>query len=129
MALPLEHRSFDEPDEIREGSNWRMELLNLSDGGQIGRITLQPGWKWSTDVKPVAGTELCMAPHQQYQLSGRIHVVMEDGTEGEAGPGDLTSLAPGHDAWVVGDEPVVAVDWQGAAVWAKAASSTGSGQR
>jgi quercetin dioxygenase-like cupin family protein len=115
---PLEHRSFDTPDEVREGTNWRMELLNLAGGAQVGRITLQPGWRWSEHVKPVAGTELCEAPHQQYQISGRIRVRMADGTEVDGGAGDVTSLPPGHDAWVVGDEPVVAVDWQGASVWA-----------
>jgi hypothetical protein len=69
-------------------------------------------------VKPVAGTELCMAPHQQYQLQGRVHLVLSDGTEADQGPGDVVSIPPGHDAWVVGDEPVVAIDWQGASVWA-----------
>ncbi len=116
---PLEHATFDEPDEVREGDNWRLELLNLSGGAQVGRITLQPGWRWSADVKTVAGTELCEAPHQQYQVSGRVHVRMADGTEIEAGPGDVTSLPPGHDAWVVGDEAVVAIDWHGASVWAR----------
>jgi hypothetical protein len=117
VTQPMEHRAFDKPDEVREGSNWRMELVNLA-GGQVGRITLQPGWRWSVDVKPVAGTELCEAPHQQYQIAGRIRVQMADGTEIEAGPGELTSLPSGHDAWVVGDEPVVAIDWQGASIWA-----------
>jgi len=79
----------------------------------VGRITVQPGWKWSQDVKPVAGTDLCMAPHQQYQLSGHMHILMSDGTELDTGPGEITSLPPGHDAWVVGDEQVVAIDWQG----------------
>ena len=119
MTQPLEHLSFDKPDEVREGEQWRLELLNLAGGAQVGRITVQPGWKWSQHVKPVAGTELCMAPHQQYQISGRIHVVMQDGTEIDSGPGEVTSLPPGHDAWVVGDEPVVAIDWQGASVWAR----------
>ena len=66
----------------------------------------------------MAGTDLCMAPHQQYLVSGRIHVTMADGTEIDSVPGEITSLPPGHDAWVVGDEPVVAIDWQGASVWA-----------
>ena len=76
------------------GDNWRLELVNLAGGAQIGRITVQPGWRWSEHVKPVAGTELCQAPHQQYQISGRI-VVFADGTEAESGPGDVTSLPPG----------------------------------
>jgi len=115
---PLEHVSFDKPDEVRQGENWRMELVNLAGGAQVGRITLQPGWKWSQDVKAAAGTDLCMAPHQQYQVSGTIHVMMADSTELDIGPGEIASLPPGHDAWVVGDETVVAVDWQGASVWA-----------
>jgi hypothetical protein len=119
MTQPLEHLSFEKADEVREGEKWRLELLNLAGGAQVGRITVQPGWKWSDHVKPVAGTEMCMAPHQQYQVSGRIHVVMKDGTELESGPGEVTSLPPGHDAWVIGDEPVVAIDWQGASVWAR----------
>ena len=110
--------SFQDPDEVREGANWRLELVNLAGGAQVGRITVQPGWRWSQDVKPVAETDLCMAPHQQYQLSGHMHVVMSDGTELDTGPGEITSLPAGHDAWVVGDEPVVAIDWQGASVWA-----------
>jgi hypothetical protein len=115
---PVEHVSFNSPDEVREGENWRMELVNLAGGAQVGRMTLQPGWKWSADIKPVAGTNLCMAPHQQYLVSGHIHVRMADGTEIDSVPGEITSLPPGHDAWVVGDEPVVAIDWQGASVWA-----------
>jgi hypothetical protein len=115
---PLELMSFDRPDEVREGGNWRMELIRLAGGAEVGRITLQPGWRWSQDVKPVAGTDLCMAPHQQYLMSGRVHVVMADGAELDMSAGDVASLPPGHDAWVVGDEPAVAVDWQGASVWA-----------
>src|SRR3954451_4745558 len=119
MTQPLGHVSFNNPDEILEGDNRRLELVNLTGGAQVGRVTLQPGWRWSEHVKPVAGTELCMAPHQQCQLSGRIHILMYDGTEFEAGAGEILSLPPRHDAWVVGDEQVVAIDWQGASVWAR----------
>ncbi|WP_043497553.1 cupin domain-containing protein [Georgenia sp. SUBG003] len=119
MEQPLEQASFEKPDEVRKGDNWRMELVRLAGGAEVGRITLQPGWRWSENVRPVAGTDLCMAPHQQYQISGRIRVRMQDGSEFESGPGEITSIPPGHDAWVVGDEEVVAVDWQGASVWAK----------
>ena len=117
---PVEHVSFEKPDEVREGTNWRLELLNLAGGAQVGRITVQPGWRWSQDVKPVAGTDLCMAPHQQYQLSGHMHIVMADGTEFDAGPGEVTSLPSGHDAYVVGNEQVVIVDFYGASHYAKA---------
>ena len=119
QTQPLEHLSFDHPHEVREGENWRLELLNLAGDVQVGRITVQPGWRWSEHVRPVAGTDLCQAPHQQYQVSGRIQLVMADDTELESGPGEVTSLPPGHDAWVVGEEPVVAIDWQGASVWAR----------
>lgn len=117
-AQNTEHRSYSEPDEVREFPHGKVEIVKVG-GAEIGRLTLEPGWKWSNDVKPIAGTDLCEAPHMQYQVSGRIHVVMADGTEFEAGPGDVVSLPQGHDAWVVGDEPVVVVDWYGATDYAR----------
>lgn len=113
-----EHVSFDSPDEVREFPRGRAEIVKVG-GAEIGRLTFEPGWRWSNDVKPIAGTDLCEAPHMQYHLSGRVHVRMADGTEFEAGPGDVTSLPQGHDAWVVGDEPVVVVDWYGASNYAR----------
>ena len=113
-----EHLSFATPDEVREFPNGRVEIVKVG-GAEVGRLTLQPGWRWSNDVKPIAGTELCEAPHMQYHVSGRVHVRMADGTEFEAGPGDVTSLPQGHDAWVVGDEPAVVVDWYGASNYAR----------
>jgi len=82
-------------------------------------MTLEPGWRWSNDVKPIAGTEWCEAPHFQYMISGRIHIAMKDGTEADLGAGTVHHLPAGHDAWVVGNEPVVAVDWFGATSYAK----------
>jgi mannose-6-phosphate isomerase-like protein (cupin superfamily) len=79
----------------------------------FGKATLMPGWKWSESVKPMAGTSSCMAPRTQYHVAGRLHVVMDDGSEDEFGPGDFVSIPPGHDAWVVGDEPVVVIDVTG----------------
>ena len=113
-----QHRSFQAPDETREFPHGKAEILTI-DGAQLGRLTLQPGWRWSNDVKPIAGTPSCEAPHFQYHVSGRLAVRMDDGTEFIAGPGDVTSLPRGHDAWVVGDEPVVVVDWYGASNYAK----------
>ena len=95
MAQPLEHGSFEKPDDVREGANWRLELVNLAGGAQVGRLTLQPGWRWTTDVKPVAGTELCEAPHQQYNIAGHLHVKMQDGTEMESGSGRRHFAAAG----------------------------------
>jgi len=113
-----EHLSFSRPDEVREFPHGRAEIVRIG-GMDVGRLTLEPGWRWSTDVKPIAGTDLCQAPHMQYHVSGRIRVRMADGTEFEAGPGDVTSLPEGHDAWVVGDEPAVSVDWYGASNYAR----------
>jgi hypothetical protein len=113
-----ERKNFSSPDEIRTFEKGKIELLNIG-GGTVGRLTLQPGWRWSQHVKPLVGTEWCEAPHFQYQLSGRLHALMADGTEFETGPGDVTTLPSGHDGWVVGDEPVVLVDWAGASNYAK----------
>jgi hypothetical protein len=113
-----EMRGFSTPDETRKFPNGWLEVVGIG-GGTVGRLTLQPGWRWSTDVKPTAGTEWCEAPHFQYHLAGRLGIHMSDGTELEAGPGDVTFLPAGHDAWVVGDEPVVVVDWHGATNYAR----------
>ncbi len=113
-----EHHTFQKPDEVREFPNGRAEIVNTADGA-IGRLVLKPGWRWSNDVKPIANTASCEAPHFQYHVSGRLAIRMDDGTEFVAGPGDITSLPSGHDGWVVGDEPVVVVDWFGATNYAK----------
>ncbi len=115
---PMEHVSFASPDEVREFPNGRAEIVKIG-GAEIGRLVFEPGWRWSTDLKPIAGTESCEAPHFQYHLSGRLAIRMDDGTEFVAEPGDVTSLPSGHDAWTVGDEPAVVVDWWGASDYAK----------
>ena len=113
-----EYKNFSSADETRTFAHGKVEMLNIG-GGSVGRLTLEPGWRWSQDVKPAAGTEWCEAPHFQYQVSGRLHVVMEDGAEFDLGPGDVSALPSGHDAWVVGDEAVVLIDWNGASNYAK----------
>jgi hypothetical protein len=115
-----EQKNFTAPDEVREFPNGKVELVNIG-GGSVGRLVLEPGWRWSTDVKPLAKTTSCEAPHFQYHVSGKLAVRMDDGTELIAGPGDVTALPSGHDAWVVGDEPVVVVDWCGASNYGKGA--------
>lgn len=119
MARSSEHKSFAKPDETREFPNGKVQILKMS-GGVVGKLVLAPGWRWSKDVKPIAKTASCEAPHFQYHLSGKLAVKMDDGTEFVAGPGDVTALPSGHDAWVVGDEPVVVVDWSGATDYGKA---------
>src|SRR5438874_13590678 len=113
-----EHQTFSSPAEVRSFPKGRAEILNIG-GGVVGRLVFEPGWRWSEHVKPVAGTELCEAPHFQYHVSGTLHVVMGDGAEFDARPGEVTALPSGHDAWVVGDEPVVVVDWCGASDYAR----------
>jgi hypothetical protein len=119
MTGKSEQKSFETPDETRSFERGDLHLLRIG-GGEIGRLTLQTGWRWSQHVKPIAGTELCEAPHFQYHVQGTLHIVMADGTEFDAGPGDVTALPEGHDAWVVGDEPAVLVDWYGASNYARA---------
>ncbi len=115
----LERKSLDTPDETRRFvSNGQANVVTLS-GVTVGRGVFEPGWKWSEHVKPIAGTASCMAPHSAYVISGRMHIVMNDGTETDVGPGDTFVAAPGHDAWVVGNEPCVMVDFSGMAQYAK----------
>jgi hypothetical protein len=118
MTAKAEQKSFDRPDETRGFPAGDLRLIKIG-GADIGMLTLQPGWRWSEHVKPLAGTDLCEAPHFQYHVRGTLHVVMADGTEFDAGPGDVTALPQGHDAWVAGDEPVVVVDWYGASDYAR----------
>jgi hypothetical protein len=118
MAQNAEMKDMRSPDETRSFAKGKMEIVKIG-GGTVGRATFEPGWKWSNDVKPIAKTDWCEAPHFMYQISGKMHVVMSDGKEFEMGPGEVAVIPPGHDAWVVGNEPVVAVDWQGATDYAK----------
>jgi len=113
-----EQRDFASPDEVRAFGHGRLELLRIGDS-EIGRLVLQPGWRWSEHVKPIAGTELCEAPHFQYHVAGTLRIRTADGAEFDATPGQVTSLPAGHDAWVVGDEDVVVVDWWGASNYAR----------
>lgn len=113
-----ERKNFGAPDETRPFELGKVELVQIG-GGTVGRLILQPGWRWSKHVKPLVKTELCEAPHFQYLVSGVLHIVMSDGTEWDATPGEVALVPSGHDAWVVGNEPVVVVDWNGATDYAK----------
>ena len=106
----LESNDFSKPDETRTPDKTTVELVNIA-GGQIGRYTFQPGWRWSECIKPVVGTETCQAHHVGVIVSGTMHVMHNDGTEGDAGPGVAYVIEPGHDAWVVGSEPFVAYEF------------------
>ena len=111
-------KNFDSPEETRSVDKGTVEILNL-EGAQVMRATFQPGWKWSECVKPVAGTDSCQVAHLVYTLSGRMAIKMDDGSETEIGAGDVVSIPPGHDAWIVGDEPYVGIDFQGGGSYAK----------
>jgi len=111
-------KSFEEPDEVREFPKGRLELIKIG-GAMVGRAILEPGWRWASSVKPIAKTKSCQAPHFQYHISGVLKVRMDDGTEFECRPGDVSFLPSGHDAWVVGDQPVIIVDFQGMVDYAK----------
>jgi len=90
-------------------------------GATVGRLTLQPGWRWSESIKPIVGTDACQVHHLGVVLSGTMHILHDDGTEADVGAGDVYNIQPGHDAWVVGDEAVVGVefDTKAAATFAK----------
>ena len=117
----LEVKNFQSPDETRPFKDkGRAEIVNLG-GGAAGLATFEPGWSWSEHVKPIAGTESCEAPHMAYVVAGRMKIVMDDGTEAEVGPGDAAVIPPGHDAWTIGDEACVMVDFGGMENYAKEA--------
>jgi hypothetical protein len=113
-----EIKHLGKPEEVREFPKGKVELVNLG-GATVGRATFLPGWRWSTSVKPIVKTASCEAPHFQVHLSGTLAVRMDDGTEFECKAGDVSLFTAGHDAWVVGNEPVVVVDFQGLRDYAK----------
>jgi hypothetical protein len=115
----LEAKNFAQPDETRPfAGHGQVEVVKLGDGF-VGKGVFEPGWRWSQDVKPIAKTESCQARHLGYVLSGRMVIRMDDGTEVEVGPGDAFKVDPGHDAWVVGDEACVAMEFAAAENFAK----------
>ena len=116
----IEAKSLNSPDEIRTFDKGKVELVKI-DGATVGRAIFQPGWRWSESVKPLAKTKSCEAPHFNYHVSGTLRVRMDDGTERDLRAGDVSRLASGHDAWVIGNEPVVLVDFQGMLDYAKEA--------
>ena len=103
-------KSLDRPDERPELPKGHAEMVRLGDHVVV-RGVLEPGWRWSNDWQPIMGTPSCQVPHTGIVLSGRWHVEMDDGTAVDLGPGDAYAIPPGHDAWVVGDEPVRTLDW------------------
>jgi hypothetical protein len=114
----VESRDFRNPDETRKPEKTTIELVNIA-GGQIGRYTFQPGWRWSECIKPVVNTDSCEVDHIGYVVSGTLHVKHDDGTEIDVKAGEVYRIAPGHDGWNPGPEPAVLVEFQGAAHYAQ----------
>jgi hypothetical protein len=114
------HIDFDSPDETRTFPNGRLDVVHAGDS-TIARMSMQPGWQWSKDVKPLVGGELCQHRHVGYAISGRLKITMEDGREFITGPGQTYVIEPGHDGETVGDEPFVAIEFatRSAATYAK----------
>jgi hypothetical protein len=110
-------KSFDAPEETRALPKGKVEVVDL-EGVKIRRVLHEPGWRWSECVKPAAGTDSCQVGHLIHALSGRLVVRMDDGSQAEFGPGDVGSIPPGHDAWTVGNEPFISIDF-GDALYAK----------
>jgi quercetin dioxygenase-like cupin family protein len=117
VAAP-QHKPLDSPDETRPIEKGTVEIVHL-DAGSVMRTTFEPGWRWSECVKPVAGTDSCQTHHFGYCISGRMHIEMEGGEAMDVGAGEAVEIPPGHDAWVVGDEPYVGVDVTGGETYAR----------
>jgi quercetin dioxygenase-like cupin family protein len=122
MTGKLERKALEKPDETRpfKDGMGRMEVVAVGDH-TLGRGVFEPGWRWSQHVKPVAGTPSCEAAHTGYVVEGRMTVEMDDGERVEYGPGDAFYMPPGHDAWVVGDQRCVLIDFTGVTSYAKPA--------
>jgi class 3 adenylate cyclase len=118
----MQRKSLDLPDETRVLPNGRTEIWNLGDF-VVGRMFLEPGWQWSKDVKPIAQTEWCEYHHLGLVLEGKLHYITPDGLEMEVGPGMLYEILPGHDAWVVGDQPLIQYDFAGMRTFALPAAA------
>jgi hypothetical protein len=116
--MGVTNRKLDRPDETRTFEHGQVEVVKVG-GFTFGRYTFQPGWKWSESVKPIAKTESCQTHHAGYVLSGRLHVLADDGGEADIGPGEAYEIEPGHDGWVAGDEAVVSIELLGAEKYAK----------
>jgi quercetin dioxygenase-like cupin family protein len=117
----LQAKRFESPDEVRpfRDDKGKVEVVELSEN-MVGRGTFEPGWRWSEHVKPLSGTDSCQVEHIGYVLQGQMKVVMSDGEELDVGPGDVFHMPPGHDAWIVGEEACVLLDFGGLSGYAKA---------
>ena len=118
----MEVKSFTSSDEVKQFGKGKLETIKLGEA-TVGRGTYQPGWQWSNHVRPIAQTKSCEVSHALYVISGTLHIAMDDGMEQDLKVGDVALIPAGHDAWVVGNEPLVAFGFQGVAEYAKELAS------
>ncbi len=114
----VEKANLDSPSETRTFAKGKAELVTVA-GSTVGRFTFEPGWRWSESVKPIVGTDTCQNHHVGYALAGRMGVHGADGVESEIGAGDAYDIAPGHDAWIIGADTFVGLEFKSAADYAK----------
>jgi quercetin dioxygenase-like cupin family protein len=114
----VQKKNLGSPDETLTFEKEKIEIVNFGNV-TVARVTFDPGWSWEKHVKPRVNTKSCEVPHTTLIMSGRIKTIMDDGTEAEGGPGDVAIIPPGHNSWVVGDEPCVGIDFTGAEDWVK----------
>jgi hypothetical protein len=101
---------FDGTEKVTRFPNGEERVVDVL-GSPVGRATFEPGWRWTNDVRPIVGADRCPRLHVGYSLSGPLHVLYDDGSTLDVSAGDVFEIPPGHDAWVVGNEAVVLVDW------------------
>jgi class 3 adenylate cyclase/mannose-6-phosphate isomerase-like protein (cupin superfamily) len=121
----LQRQRFEESDDVRVLEHGTIAMVELGDH-IVAHMALKPGWRWSQDLKPIVGTQSCQSHHLAFALSGRLRVQMTDGIEMEVGPGEVYEIPPGHDAWVVGDEPFITVDFEAMRAFAQPQSEAGA---
>jgi hypothetical protein len=113
--MSVTHRSMADPDETKTFERGHVDVVKIA-AATLNRNTFEPGWRWSESVGPLAGTESCQAHHVGYILPGTLGVATADGGRAEIGPGEAYEIEPGHDGWVVGDEPVISIEFLGAVI-------------
>jgi class 3 adenylate cyclase len=121
--MRLQRRKFSETTDVRRFPHGHIDIVQMDDH-VVGRMTYEPGWRWSADIKPISGGEACQFHHLGFSVSGRLRVQLPDGTELETGPDEVFEFPPGHDAWVVGDEPWVGIDFEAMRMYARPSETT-----
>jgi uncharacterized cupin superfamily protein len=110
VAMGVTNKALERPDQTMTFDGGQVQIVTIGDS-TVRRSTYEPGWRWSTSVKPMAKTDSCQVHHVGYMVSGTLHVLSDDGSEAEIGPGEAYEIQPGHDGWVVGDAPLTSVEF------------------